>query len=231
MVLKTPPFAFHAFLGLAAAFMIGAFAIFVTKLNRASKIASEKNEKRFFESWILEAKEGLTSGKTSSLMLYSTSNTDAWIARFEGMPEIKNLYFDSTDLTDKGIEVISQLPNLRELVIGFGRTQVTNSGIERLSRNQALETVRLYHLDITDEGLANLSSFSKLKELTIYSDAPRKKGLTESGIRFLKKLSKLKRLEVGGGWLSEDAVAELRQALPDCNIVENVEEDNWPFKL
>lgn len=55
---------------------------------------------RYLEHWLVEEKQALVSGKRDSVYFYSTTGTDWIVGEFAGMPEIKTLVFESTDLTD-----------------------------------------------------------------------------------------------------------------------------------
>ena len=68
---------------------------------------SRRVEQRYVEQWPAEQKKGLASGERSDVHFYSTSNTDVLIRHFAGMPEIKRLTFQLTDLTDEGVKVVA----------------------------------------------------------------------------------------------------------------------------
>ena len=95
-------------LGLAV--MTGVLAFYVVRVVEGVRRAAEDSrrvEQRYVEQWPAEQKKGLASGERSDVHFYSTSNTDVLIRRFAGMPEIKRLTFQLTDLTDEGVKVVA----------------------------------------------------------------------------------------------------------------------------
>ena len=184
------------------------------------KMAREQRarEQRYLDQWLAEEKQALVSGKRDSVYLYSTTGTDWIIGRFAGMPEIKSLVFESTDLTDKGVETIAELRNLTSLRL-YGSPGVGDASLVTLSRNRSLETLSLGNIGVTDDGLAALRSFPCLRELIVYWNAPRRpKLLTDRAVKPLSALKNLNKLSVTGGWISDAAIAELEASLPNCQM-------------
>lgn len=155
-------------------------------------------EQRNLEQWLADEKQTLISGKRDSVYFYSTSGTDWIIGRFAGMPEIRSLIFESTDLTDKGLETIAELPNLTTLRL-YGSPGVGDVGLVTLSRNQSLEMLSLGNVGVTDDGLAALRSFPRLKELIVYRDVAGPNLLTDRAVKQLSSLKNLRKLSVTSG--------------------------------
>jgi hypothetical protein len=63
-----------------------------------------------------------------------------------------------------------------------------------------------------------LKEIPRLRSLVLYYDPWRSPRLTDAGLKHLDELTNLKTLGVGGGWASEAAVHDLREALPNCTI-------------
>jgi len=83
--------------------------------------------------------------------------------------------------------------------------------------------------DVTDDGLAVLKEIPKLRSLAIEWDPEwgrrlrelgfnQGTGTTDAGLVHLKELTNLEKLYFSGDWASEEAIAELREALPNCKI-------------
>lgn len=172
------------------------------------------------ERWLAEQKQALISGTVSNVHFYSTHGTDKLLAQLAGMPEIKSLMFELTDLTDEGVETIAGLPNITSLTLYGGFPRVGDAGLATLSRSRSLETLKLVNVDVTDRGLAALGSFPSLDEATIYRDSFRDKLLTDDAVDELIKLHNLGKINISGGWLSKAAVAKLKESLPNCYVVE-----------
>lgn len=200
-----------------------AIALLVSAVRYAQRRIDEhfrREERVRLERWVAEQKQALVSGKISNVYFYSTAGSDDLLTELAGIPEVKSLRFDLTDLTDKGCETIARLPNLTSLTLYGGMPRVGDAGLATLSRNRSLETLELVNVDITDDGLAALQSFPSLQDLTIYRDPFRPKLLTDDAVTELSKLQNLGKLNIGGGWMSKAAVAKLKKALPICYVVE-----------
>jgi hypothetical protein len=139
-------------------------------------------------------------------------------------------------LRDDDLNRLARLPKLKKLVLRDA-TQVTPAGIASLSRLQNLEWLYLHRPQITgpelrplrdlprlsnlsvstplgNAGLAELAQFPALTELEVCSD-----GMTDDGIRQLKLLGKLTRLELSGDYRVGPALSqELRNDCPQLNI-------------
>ena len=169
------------------------------------------------DSWIREQKESLVSGAQNHLYFYSKPNTDDLIAEFSGMPEIENLGFEMTNLSNKGFRHVAGLPNLQELML-YGFNRVDDSGFEMLQNHQALRKLELINVGVTDAALEMLPSLPMLTELELYRESRLDATLTDSAAEHLRKLHQLERLTIAGGWMSESALTELRESLPNCKI-------------
>ena len=62
---------------------------------------------------------------------------------------------------------------------------------------------------------------------TLYSNRRLKTRLDSVAIHELMKLGQLRKLNVGGGWLTSSNIAELKAALPNCAVVDNYADDEW----
>lgn len=177
------------------------------------------------DEWIKGEIEKLTSGQSSGVYFYSTTNSDSLVNRLSGMPEIRRLTFETTDLTDDGVKIIATLPNLDKLTIHGGAT--TDAGLTSLSHIPTLRTLHLVNLKLTDQGLATLLALRDLEYLTIYCGENSKSKLSNAAVQNLRQLKQLKKLNVGGGWLPATAIDELKVLLPNCEIVANYADDEW----
>ena len=71
---------------------------------------------------------------------------------------------------------------------------------------------------MTDEGLAILKELPNLRSLTLFREAKRERTLTDAGLAHLRPLRNLESLRLTGGWASDSAVENLKQAMPHCQI-------------
>ena len=114
------------------------------------------------------------------------------------MPEVKELTFELTDLSDDGVLAIAGLPNIERLTFNGGNPRVGNRGLELLRGQKTLATLKLVNTDVTDDGLAVLQTLPNLKNLTIYREGFREKLFTDRAVINLQNLSTLATLNVAG---------------------------------
>lgn len=91
---------------------------------------------------------------------------------------------------------------------------LTDEDMKHLAVLTQLQELELFGSTFTDTGLQHLSRLTNLKNLSITRD-PR---ITDAGIEFLKGLASLKTLSLSGTSVTEEGVAGLQAALPDCAI-------------
>ena len=207
-------------------------ALFLFAAVRAARRASqdlqrhqEQYANELEQKWIDGEVNRLASGQSSHVHFYATSNSDLLVNRLAGMPEIRSLTFWTTDLSDNGLSIIAKLPRLEKLTVNGGN--VGDSGLALLSQNQTLRMLHLVNLNLSNDGLVVLQSIQKLDYLTVYCGQRSECKLTDIAGHRLNNLKQLKKLNVGGGWLSSSAITELKIALPNCEIVEKFADDEW----
>ena len=76
-----------------------------------------------------------------------------------------------------------------------------------------LKKVSMCAPDLTDAGLANFAELTQIESLQFFMCTKP----TDAGLRQLKRMSGLRSLGIGGKF-SEAAKADLRKALPNCEI-------------
>ncbi len=208
------------------------FVLFLYGAIQASRRASEKSLQdraedvfRLEQKWIEDQKERLLSGQTTHVFFYSTSKSDFLVSQLAGMNEIKRLTFESTDLSDIGVNIVAKLPHLEKLTVHGG--SASDVGLASLSQNSTLTELHLVNLSVTHLGVVNLQSMKNLESLTLYSNRRLKTRLDSEAIHELMKLGQLRKLNVGGGWLTSSNIAELKAALTNCEVVDNYADDEW----
>jgi hypothetical protein len=82
------------------------------------------------------------------------------------LDQITSLNLDgSKRLTDKGLQYLARMPQLRELILGG---QITDRGLEALAHLRELRVFRMFwQANITDEGIANLRFCDHLEEVDL----------------------------------------------------------------
>jgi uncharacterized membrane protein len=92
-------------------------------------------------------------------------------------------------------------------------TQVTDADLTHLEGLTGLQLLWLHDTQVSDAGLEHLKGLNAIKELDLSNTQ-----VSDMGLKHLKEMRSLKRLWLINTHVSHDGVAELRAALPNCNI-------------
>jgi len=151
----------------------------------------------------------------------------------EALPHLRTLY--AKDRDDAFLECLARLKiHLADLHLAFGGDRVTSRGLQHL---RAMPTESLHVMcGVTDEDMKFFDGLVTLKALEI-CDIVTEKGLeylkdlphlesldlgpsdvTNAGLEYLKGLRSLRSLRFYRGEVTDEAVNELRQALPNCRV-------------
>jgi hypothetical protein len=118
--------------------------------------------------------------------------------------QITSLNLDgSKRLTDKGLQYLARMPQLRELTLGG---QITDRGLEALGQLRELRIFRMYwQTNITDNGIANLRVCDQLEEVDLLGC-----NTGDGAIAALAGKRELSRFKTGRN-VSDDGLALLQQ--------------------
>lgn len=83
----------------------------------------------------------------------------------------------SSNISDEGLETISQLTNLKKLHLE--KTGITDDGLSHLANLEKLEYLNLYGTSITDSGLSHLKNLSNLSSLYLWQTNVSTQGVSE----------------------------------------------------
>jgi hypothetical protein len=145
----------------------------------------------------------------------------------------KTLHLGGDTMTDKGLESVADLTDLRELVLWWA-TAITDAGAAHLGRLPRLRMLDISLSRLTDEGVRPLAMLPELEELGLQgkftdksllylSRAGRLKSLRlsgdecefgDEGLRHLERLKGLQRLHLQNAKVSEAARERLLRAIP-----------------
>ena len=115
-------------------------------------------------------------------------------------------------ITREGWERISELGGLHSLYCG--KTKADDEVLRLLaSRLPTLRLVGLWANPVTDAGVGHLAGLGQLAELDLRATL-----VTDAVVPHLLRISKLRKLDLTETHISPEAVATLRQSLPNCKI-------------
>jgi uncharacterized membrane protein len=128
---------------------------------------------------------------------------------FTGVSLRKNL---SDELFAKLSPVIPKI-----VAVDLSATSVTDASIALLAPATDLRMVRLSETEITDASMDTLAKLTKLESVNLYGTK-----VTDAGVKKLTALPNLKRLYLWQTAVTPEAIAELKKALPELEIVTGV---------
>jgi Leucine-rich repeat (LRR) protein len=182
-----------------------------------------------------------------SLNLRGTKITDATLEFLASVPTLESLDIGWAQITDTGLEHLTALTNLRRLTMGGNK--LTDTALQFLGQMPQLEYLDiggqqrtdsgLWSLLLTEAGMQSIGAVTELRELRMDGA-----GVNAHGLEALKPLAKLERLnlqackrlrddaapvlaslkhlrvlDLKDSGVSEQAVAKIRAALPDCQVL------------
>ena len=134
------------------------------------------------------------------------------------LPRIRSLslsLWDYDSMTDTDLARLRDLASLRELA--FNASQITDRGIKYLGELDELEVLRLASCGesskITDGGLQHLKGLRRLRILWLFGT-----NVTDAGLHTLQGLTALNELNLERTKVTDAGIAKLQQALPNCEI-------------
>jgi Leucine-rich repeat (LRR) protein len=180
------------------------------------------------------------------LNLRGTKITDSTLEVLAGVPTLEWLDIGGAQITDTGLDHLAALTSLKWLTIGGNK--LTDASLQFLRQMPQLEYLDiggqqrtdsgLWSLLLSETGMQSIAAVTELRELRMDGRA-----VTGRGLELLKPLAKLERLDLQGckrlrddaavalasmkqlrvldlkdSSLSEQAVAKIRAALPDCEV-------------
>lgn len=135
------------------------------------------------------------------------ANTNAKEAKF---------HLSGTDITD---EQLAPLPEVKELVwLNLRGTKITDKALVYVGKCQSLTNLQIPLTQITDAGLGHLSGLAELEILNLYGTQ-----VSDAGLKHLEPLKKLRKLYVWQTQVTPEGAAQLREALPELEVVLGVD--------
>ncbi len=117
---------------------------------------------------------------------------DAGLAHLRDLPRLKYLAVYGSGFTDKGLVHVKDIPSLRILSFHEGMSRITDSGLAYIADIPNLEMLCLHGIkDITDEGIEHLTKMRSLRKLEIGSSQ-----VTDKGLAYLAQIKTIERLDL-----------------------------------
>lgn len=178
----------------------------------------------------------LTTLPLSSLMLNMSQVTDEGLKSVGQIRGVKSLGLFGTNITGSGLKELRELRGLSTLNLNRSKirdehcsafreltsltsldlrdTMISDSGVKELVELRQLTTLTLANTKITDAALPAIASLQKLYNLNLAGTA-----VTDAAVDNLAKLSSLRSLVLTKTKLTAAGAKQLKQHLPNCQIV------------
>ena len=158
--------------------------------------------------WIAEAGGAVTrdrAGNITGVDLRSTWVTDADLPQLAALPHLAHLDLSLTRITDHGLQQLKNAPAIVELNLYYAE-QITDEGMAAVKGWKRLKRLNLRGTKITDTTLEHLAGVATLESLDVgYAQ------ITDVGLDHLSALRNLKELTIGGNKLTDAGLQALRQ--------------------
>jgi hypothetical protein len=130
---------------------------------------------------------------------------DTDLRRLNELPDLTWLDLSLTHITDQGMLEIKNLPGVEELNLYFAE-YVTDEGVAALKGWKKLRRLNLHGTKIGDAGLEHIAAIATLESLNVGSTL-----MSDVGLERLTQLTHLKELTMGGNELGDAGLQALRQ--------------------
>jgi serine/threonine protein kinase len=114
--------------------------------------------------------------------------------------------------SDEWFPHFTHLENLEFLNLRY--TKVTNEGLAPLQQYRKLKSLSLGNTKVTDAGLDYLKNCTELEDVLLTET-----NVTDAGVKLFASCKKLKSLELEKTKVTAAGIEELRQSLPQCRIL------------
>ncbi len=146
-----------------------------------------------------------TAGRITGVDLRASWVTDTDLRALARLPYLTNLDLSLTRITDQGMQELKNLPGIVDLNLRYAE-YVTDEGLAAIKGWRKLKRLNVHGAKISDTTLEHISGITTLESLNIGSAM-----VTDIGLERLTSLPNLKELTLGGNKLTDAGLQALRQ--------------------
>jgi internalin A len=158
--------------------------------------------------WVVDAGGAVirdAAGKITGVDLRASWVTDSDLRKLTLLPDLTYLDLSLTRITDQGMQEIRNLPGIVELNLYFAE-YVTDEGLAAIKGWKRLKRLNVHGTKISDTTLEHISGITTLESVNVGSAM-----ITDVGLERLTTLPNLKELTMGGNELGDAGLQALRQ--------------------
>jgi hypothetical protein len=146
-----------------------------------------------------------SDGRITGLDLRASWVTDTDLRKVAQLPNLTYLDLSLTRITDQGMQELKSLTGIVELNLNFAE-YVTDEGLAAIKDWRKLKRLNVHGTKISDTTLEHISGITTLESLNIGSGM-----ITDVGLERLTTLPNLKELTMGGNEIGDAGLQALRQ--------------------
>jgi len=166
--------------------------------------------------------DALRRGK-GSVGLYDMMHVDEKTRRLVATVESEQLPIETLsimggDASNESITQAAAVSGLQELILVD--IDADGHGISALAHAPSLERLVMVGTNVDGTGLDALKACSHLRSLTLYQSWPRPidEGRRQAYMAALRDLKSLEEMQLGGNWLTDSDIQDLRRAMPGVAV-------------
>jgi len=145
------------------------------------------------------------SGRITGVDLRASWVSDTDLRRLATLPYLTHLDLSLTRITDQGMQELKNLPGIVDLNLYFAE-YVTDEGLAAIKGWKKLKRLNVHGAKFSDNTLEHISGITTLESLNIGTGM-----VTDVGLERLISLPNLKELTIGGNKLGDAGLQALRQ--------------------
>jgi hypothetical protein len=155
----------------------------------------------------------LTSGSRLEGLAITVSGDDD-VGALVKLPKLLRINLEGANMTDRSVELVASNTRLKQVTF-VDNQHITDQGIAHLQKMPQLELLDLSACTgITDVAVAHLVGLKQLTELNLIATK-----VGHASVPSLKQMTSLRQLNLHGTQMTAADIAELRAALPNCQIL------------
>jgi hypothetical protein len=169
------------------------------------------------------------AGRVTGVDLRASWVTDSDLRKLARMPYLTDLDLSLTRITDQGMQDLKGLQSIVELNLRYAE-YVTDEGLAAIKGWRKLKRLNVHGTKISDTTLEHIAGITTLEELDAGSAM-----ITDVGLERLTAMPDLKRLTIGGNKLGDAGLQALREMLGitylDLNGRQGTDANVWAISM